>query len=126
LFFGGLDRRAVFSRAAIHESILGSFGRSAVRVAFGRSIRAGTAANTEIFMLLPIILSQIAFLRSIDKPRNVWLMLACGALSGVAIAFKQVAGRELAFIGRALSGFFAASERRWRNSSHSSLGRLRV
>jgi len=75
----------------------------------------GTAANTEIFMLLPIILSQIAFLRSIDKPRNVWLMLACGALSGVAIAFKQVAAVNWLLLV-ALYPVFAASERRWRNS----------
>src|SRR5882724_13339385 len=45
----------------------------------------GTAANTEVFMLLPLILSQIAFLKAADNPRNVLLMIVCGALTGIAI-----------------------------------------
>lgn len=69
-------------------------------------IGEGTAANTEIFMLLPMILAVWIFLRCADPPRNktndpaapdrqssgaVPQMLACGALIGVATAFKQVA-----------------------------------
>lgn len=75
----------------------------------------GTAANTEIFMLLPLILSQIAFLKAADNPRNVLHMLVCGALTGIAIAFKQVAAVNLILL-IALYPVFAASEKRWRNS----------
>jgi hypothetical protein len=52
----------------------------------------GTAANTELFMLLPLILSQLAFLSAAanDRRRTLLLILA-GALTGIAIAFKQVA-----------------------------------
>src|SRR5439155_4498365 len=52
----------------------------------------GTAANTEMFMLLPLILSQIVFLKAAEQSRNVLSMLLCGALTAVAISFKQVAG----------------------------------
>jgi 4-amino-4-deoxy-L-arabinose transferase-like glycosyltransferase len=75
----------------------------------------GTAANTEIFMLLPLILSQIAFLKVIDNPRNVLSMLLCGALTGLAVAFKQVAAVNW-FLLVALYPIFAAPERRWRSA----------
>src|SRR5260370_11604188 len=75
----------------------------------------GTAANTELFMLLPLILSQIAFLKAADNPRNVLLMLGCGALTGIAIAFKQVAAGNW-FLLIALYPIFAAPDKRWRNS----------
>lgn len=64
----------------------------------------GTAANTEQFMLLPLILSQLAFLSAMteDEPltamqalavggRRILLMILAGALTGIAAAFKQVA-----------------------------------
>ncbi|HET9856248.1 MAG TPA: glycosyltransferase family 39 protein [Chthoniobacterales bacterium] len=75
----------------------------------------GTAANTELFMLLPLILSQIAFLKAADNPRNILSMLLCGALTGIAIAFKQVAAVNW-FLLIALYPIFAASEKRWRNA----------
>src|SRR5436853_282751 len=75
----------------------------------------GTAANTELFMLLPLILSQIAFLKAADNPRNVLLMFGCGALTGIAIAFKQVAAVNF-FLLIALYPIFAAADKRWRNS----------
>jgi hypothetical protein len=52
----------------------------------------GTAANTEVFMLLPLILAQIAFFRAgtADR-RGVLFMIMAGALTGIAAAFKQVA-----------------------------------
>jgi 4-amino-4-deoxy-L-arabinose transferase-like glycosyltransferase len=75
----------------------------------------GTAANTEVFMLLPLILSQIAFLKAADNPRNVLLMIGCGTLTGIAIAFKQVAALNW-FLLIALYPIFAAAEKRWRNS----------
>ena len=73
----------------------------------------GTAANTEVFMLLPLILSQIAFLKVADNPRNVLLMIICGALTGIAIAFKQVSAVNW-FLLIALYPIFASPEKRWR------------
>lgn len=64
----------------------------------------GTAANTELFMLFPLILSQLAFLSAMteEEPltaiqavteggRRILLMILAGLLTGVAAAFKQVA-----------------------------------
>jgi hypothetical protein len=73
----------------------------------------GTAANTEVFMLLPLILSQIAFVKAAGNPRNILPMLACGALMGIAIAFKQVAAVNW-FLLIALYPIFAAPGKRWR------------
>ena len=76
----------------------------------------GTSANTEIFMLLPLILSQIAFFRSLENPdRNLITNLACGALVGIAIAFKQVAAVNW-FLLISLYPMFAKPVRRWRAS----------
>lgn len=53
----------------------------------------GPSANTELFMLLPLILSQIVFLRAVQAARGKgWWAGLCGILIGAAIAFKQVAG----------------------------------
>jgi Dolichyl-phosphate-mannose-protein mannosyltransferase len=73
----------------------------------------GTAANTELFMLVPLILSQIAFVKAVGNPRNILPMLVCGALMGIAIAFKQVAAVNW-FLLIALYPIFAAPEKRWR------------
>ena len=52
----------------------------------------GTAANTELFMLCPLILSQIAFVTAANRQKKtVLFMLLAGALTGVAFMFKQVA-----------------------------------
>jgi hypothetical protein len=52
----------------------------------------GTAANTELFMLLPLILSQLAFLSAAaNDQRRILLLVLSGALTGIAVAFKQVA-----------------------------------
>ena len=72
----------------------------------------GTAANTEIFMLLPILLSQIAFFRSLENSRNTMSTLLCGALIAAAIAFKQVAAVNW-FLLIALFPIFAKPEKRW-------------
>jgi 4-amino-4-deoxy-L-arabinose transferase-like glycosyltransferase len=74
----------------------------------------GTAANTELFMLLPLILSQIAFLRWVENPRSVWWIIACGVLNGIAISFKQVALVNWCLL-IALSPVFVASKRSWRD-----------
>jgi hypothetical protein len=52
----------------------------------------GTAANTELFMLLPLILSQLALFSAVsEERRKTSLAILAGALTGIAIAFKQVA-----------------------------------
>ena len=76
----------------------------------------GTAANTEIFMLLPLILAQIAFLRTIENPAGRTMsFLLCGALIGIAIAFKQVAAVNWFFLV-GLFLIFAKPETRWRDT----------
>jgi hypothetical protein len=72
----------------------------------------GTAANTELFMLLPLILSQIAFLSAVEKSRKMSIFVS-GALIGIAIAFKQVAAVNW-FLLIALCPIFAEREKRWR------------
>lgn len=52
----------------------------------------GTAANTELFMLLPLILSQLVFCHAVATNRRKFLLMGlCGILIGLAAAFKQVA-----------------------------------
>jgi hypothetical protein len=52
----------------------------------------GTAANTELFMSCPLILSLIAFRAAAAKTKpDVSLMVLAGALTGIAAMFKQVA-----------------------------------
>jgi hypothetical protein len=76
----------------------------------------GTAANTELFMLCPLILSQIAFLAAAAKNRrNVLLMVLAGALTGIACMFKQVAIVNW-FLLAALYSVFAGKEKRWRGA----------
>jgi 4-amino-4-deoxy-L-arabinose transferase-like glycosyltransferase len=73
----------------------------------------GTAANTELFMLLPLILAQLAFFPSAANLRHrVYWMIACGALTGLAIAFKQVAAINWLFLV-AMYPLFIAREKRW-------------
>jgi hypothetical protein len=75
----------------------------------------GTAANTELFMLLPLILSQIAFFRSLDSARSTMSIFVCGALIGIAITFKQVAAVNWVLLV-ALYPIFAAPGKRWRDA----------
>ncbi|MGA3284779.1 MAG: glycosyltransferase family 39 protein [Verrucomicrobiota bacterium] len=52
----------------------------------------GIAANTELFMLLPLILSQIVFLSATTNDRHrTPLIVLVGVLTGIAAIFKQVA-----------------------------------
>jgi 4-amino-4-deoxy-L-arabinose transferase-like glycosyltransferase len=76
----------------------------------------GTAANTEVFMMLPLILAQLAFLKAAENRHNVLLTLVCGALIGIAIAFKQVAAVNW-FLLIVLYPIFTAPEKRWRDAA---------
>ncbi len=75
----------------------------------------GTAANTELFMLCPLIFSQIAFLAAAAKnQRNILLMVLAGALTGIAFMFKQVAILNW-FLLAAAYPIFAREDKRWRS-----------
>jgi hypothetical protein len=76
----------------------------------------GTAANTELFMLLPLILSQIVFFfATTAKRRRILYMIVAGALTGVAAAFKQVAAVNWFFLV-ALHPVFVTGEKRLRQT----------
>src|SRR2546429_9869872 len=49
VIFGGFELRAIFSRAAIHESILGVYGGRAVHAAFLGPHRAGVRSQHRRF-----------------------------------------------------------------------------
>ena len=76
----------------------------------------GTAANTEVFMLLPLILSLLAFFpaTSADRRRILFMILA-GVLTGIAAAFKQVAMVNWFFLV-ALYPVFVVSKNRLRQT----------
>jgi len=58
----------------------------------------GTAANAEIFMLLPIILANLLFLQVVEEARPPPLRtLLVGLLVGLGVAFKQVAAVNAVF-----------------------------
>ena len=76
----------------------------------------GLSANTELFMLLPLILSQLAFLSATENERHrLLLMIRCGAMTGLAAAFKQVAAINWPFL-IAIFPLFVALEKRWRRT----------
>lgn len=76
----------------------------------------GTAANTELFMLCPLTLSQLAFLRAAQKGRRqILLAVVSGALTGVAVAFKQVAAVNWLFL-IAVAPLFATRGNRLRST----------
>jgi 4-amino-4-deoxy-L-arabinose transferase-like glycosyltransferase len=59
----------------------------------------GNAANTEIFMLLPLLLSQLTLFGAVSgNGHRKKFMLLCGALVGVACLFKQVAALHWIFL----------------------------
>jgi hypothetical protein len=76
----------------------------------------GVTANTELFMLLPLILSQLAFLAATTNDRyRIRFALLSGMLTGIAVAFKQVAAvNGLLLI--VLYPLFVPGEKRLRNT----------
>jgi hypothetical protein len=73
----------------------------------------GTAANTEIFMVLPLTLSLLAFFRAADSdPWPVAWMVLCGALSATGTVFKQVCAPNWLFLAAAFPFFTSATNRR--------------
>jgi 4-amino-4-deoxy-L-arabinose transferase-like glycosyltransferase len=98
-------------------------------------IGEGTAANTEIFMLFPMILSVWAFFKCAEPlricaepslapkaPRRALPMLACGALIGLATAFKQVAAINWLFLVCASPFVFhSGKDARWKPTAQFAL-----
>ena len=73
----------------------------------------GNAANTEVFMQLPIILSLLALFGAVGGDgRRRSCMVLCGALAGVAALFKQVAVLHWVFLVVAFALFCEAEGRR--------------
>ncbi len=59
----------------------------------------GTEANTEMFMLLPLILSVLFFFWAASSSRReIILAITAGALIGLSTAFKQVAAVQWPFL----------------------------
>ncbi len=56
-----------------------------------------TAANTELFMLLPLVLS-LAFLVAARERNNAWLWFASGAAAATACWFKPVAAVQVGLV----------------------------
>ena len=56
------------------------------------------AANTELFMLLPLVGSVLCLERALATGAVRW-WLACGALGAAAFAFKQVAASQALWVG---------------------------
>jgi hypothetical protein len=77
----------------------------------------GTAANTELFMLCPVMFAAIAFFDAAGKTKHrVAFMALAGALTGIAVMFKQVAIVNWFFLA-ALYPVFAVGEKRWRSTA---------
>ena len=61
----------------------------------------GTEANTEMFMLLPLVLSLLAFFsatKATDRRSELAYAVIVGAFIGIATAFKQVAAVQWPFL----------------------------
>src|ERR1051326_5470585 len=73
------------------------------------------AANTETFMLLPLVLAQWAFFYcGVENRRRMLWMFTCGFFIGVATAFKQVAAGTWPLLVLIYPLFFAGEKRLWR------------
>jgi 4-amino-4-deoxy-L-arabinose transferase-like glycosyltransferase len=82
----------------------------------------GTAANTELFMLLPLLLSLPAFFSATAGGRRaLGFMLLAGALTGMAAAYKQVAAVNWLMLV-ALYPVFAPGEHRLRRTAWFAVG----
>ncbi len=80
------------------DALAAAFAVLAFAVASIEPRLTATAANTEIFMLLPLVASVGLLQRGLDSDRSgTWL--ACGALAAAACWFKPVAAWNAVFVG---------------------------
>jgi hypothetical protein len=76
----------------------------------------GNAANTEVFMQLPVILSVLALFHAVEgRGGRTVFMVFCGALVGFASLFKQVAALHWICLVLAYP-MFSGEEKRWRGT----------
>jgi hypothetical protein len=66
----------------------------------------GNAANTELFMLLPMVASVYCLLRALDSPGRWGWWLVSGALAAAACWFKQVAVTNALFLAAVAAWHF--------------------
>lgn len=66
----------------------------------------GNAANTELFMLLPMVTSVYCLLRALDSPTQLRWWIGCGALAAAACWFKQVAVTNALFVATVATWHF--------------------
>jgi hypothetical protein len=66
----------------------------------------GNAANTELFMLLPMVASIYCLLRAMDSRASPWWWLASGVLAAAACWFKQVAVTNALFVAAVAAWHF--------------------
>ncbi len=79
------------------DPLAAAFGVLVFAVVSADARIAATAANTEMFMLLPMVLSTLCLTRALATDgRGGWL--ACGAFAGLACWFKPVAATHLCFV----------------------------
>jgi hypothetical protein len=67
----------------------------------------GNAANTELFMLLPMVASVYCMLRALESPASIGWWVATGALAAAACWFKQVAVTNAIFVAAVPAWHFA-------------------
>jgi hypothetical protein len=103
-------RRAVDADAAAFAALLFAV------VSIDPSLVA-TAANTEIFMLLPLTASAWLALRAKDSD-GAWAWLGCGALAAAACWFKPVAIWNAVFLG-----LYAVGDAVWARRGRAALRR---
>jgi hypothetical protein len=101
------EARLLFSRRAAY------FGAGAFALATGLPFVA-LHANTEAYMLLPLVTSLGAFIIGMRRDRLVWFMLA-GALGALAVMTKQVAVWNLVALAiMAVAWRWRSGETAWR------------
>ncbi|MFI5361843.1 MAG: glycosyltransferase family 39 protein [Elusimicrobiota bacterium] len=69
----------------------------------------GNAANSEVFMVLPLIGSMLTMIYAVEEGSDAWALLT-GLLLGAACLFKQVALADAVLVG---AYFVWKSPRRW-------------
>jgi hypothetical protein len=82
---------------ALASPLAAAFAVLAFSVASTDPRLEATAANTELFTLLPVVASMVCLLRALASERVGW-WLACGACAGAACWFKQVAVAHALFL----------------------------
>jgi hypothetical protein len=103
---------AVLRRLA--GALAAGFGALAFAVASADPRVLATAANTELFALLPLVGSTYCLVRALARDRAGW-WVACGALTALACTFKQVAATQGLFVlGVAASDALARAPGLWR------------